>query len=160
MIYLIPTSQFKPLIEIAALYIAYGNLILLLHRQENKSQGNKWGIPGGKIGAQETALQAVLREIREETGYDFVSQPIETLPKVYVEYTKQDHFIYHMFRAKLHGDPGAVKINFNEHKGFTWVIPEDALKMELLQDEDAFIKLVYFSNVLPLHEEPYLHAVI
>ena len=100
MIYLNPTLQFKPRTEIAALYIEYGPLILLLHRHQNKSQGNKWGIPGGKVATRETALQAVIREIHEETGYDFSAQSIEPLPKVYVEYTEQDHFIYHMFRTK------------------------------------------------------------
>ena len=49
-----------------------------------------------------------------------------------------------MFRTKLQGDPGAVKIDFNEHKGFTWVTPSDALKMDLLKDEDSCIKLIYF----------------
>jgi hypothetical protein len=48
--------------------------------------------------------------------------------------------------SQLQGDPGAVKINFDEHKGFTWVRPADALKMDLLQDEDACIMKDYFSN--------------
>ena len=38
-----------------------------------------------------------------------------------------------MFRTQLQDDPGEVKINFNEHKGFTWVTPSDGLKMDLLQ---------------------------
>ena len=81
----------------------------------------------------ETALEAVIREIREETGFDFSKHPIETLETVYVEYSREEHFVYRMFRTKFDGDPGAVKINFHEHKGFTWVKPEDALRMELLQ---------------------------
>lgn len=49
-----------------------------------------------------------------------------------------------MFRTQLQGDPGAVKINFDEHKGFTWVTPSDSLKMDLLQDEDPCFRLIYF----------------
>ena len=48
-----------------------------------------------------------------------------------------------MFRTNLVGNPGDVKINFHEHKGFTWVTPEDGLKFELIQDEDACFKLIY-----------------
>lgn len=52
-----------------------------------------------------------------------------------------------MFRTKLKDDPSAVKINFVEHKGFTWVAPEDGLKMDLLQDEDPCFRLIYFSDL-------------
>src|ERR1700687_3335453 len=78
-VYYEPSSQFKPRAEIAALYIQDGDRILLLHRQENKSQGNKWGIPGGKVNKGEQLIQAVLREILEETGYDFSKQPVQFL---------------------------------------------------------------------------------
>lgn len=142
-IYLQPTAQFKPKVEIATVYIEYNDKILLLHRQENKSQGNKWGIPGGKVHKGETPLKAAIREINEETGYDISNQAIESLGAVYIEYDEKDHFIYHMFRTKLQEDPGAVKINFNEHKGFTWVTPSDGLKMALLQDEDPCFRLIY-----------------
>ena len=142
-IYSEPTPQFKPRFEIAAMYVEYNDLILLLHRQKNKPQGNKWGIPGGKVEKNETPLQAIIREVKEETGYDISKQPIETLQTVYIEYNEKDHFVYHMFRTKLQEDPGAVKINFDEHKGFTWVTPADGLTMDLLQDEDPCVRLVY-----------------
>lgn len=142
-VYKQPTANFKPKIEVAALFIEHENRILLLHRQETKSQGNLWGIPGGKVDKEETPLQAVIREIKEETGYDVSKQAIESLGAVYIEYDETKHFVYHMFRTKLIGDPGAVKINFNEHKGFTWVTPQDGLKLDLIKDEDACFKLIY-----------------
>ncbi len=143
LVYKEPSSKFKPKIEVAALFIEHDNKILLLHRQENKSQGNLWGIPGGKLDKGETPLQAVLREVKEETDYDFAKETIENLGSVYIEYNEKDHFVYHMFRVRLNGDPSAVKINFREHKGFTWVTPQDALKLELIKDEDACFKLIY-----------------
>lgn len=142
-IYLTPTPQFKPKIEIAAVFIENDGLILLLHRQKNKSQGNKWGIPGGKVDKGETPLAAAIREIHEETGYDISKQLVENLGTVYIEYNEKDHFVYHMFRTQLKDHPGAVKIDYHEHKGFTWVTPEDALKMDLLQDEDPCFRLIY-----------------
>ena len=143
-IYLEPTPQFKPCVEVATVYIEYDSQILLLHRQNNKSEGNKWGIPGGKVEKNETPLQAVIRETKEETGFDISNQAIETLKTVYVEYNEKNHFVYHAFSTQLQGNPGSVKINFDEHKGFTWVRPVDALKMNLLQDEDACIMKNYF----------------
>ena len=143
-VYLEPTPRFNPKVEIAAIYIEHNDQILILHRQNNKSEGNKWGIPGGKVDKNETALQTIIRETTEETGFDISKQTIETLKTVYIEYDEKNHFVYHAFRTQLQGNPGSVKINFNEHKGFTWVKPADALKMDLLQDEDACIVKDYF----------------
>ncbi len=88
-------------------------------------------------------MHAVIREIKEETGFDISKQEIEALKPVYIEYDEKDHFVYHAFRTELQGTPGDVKINFDEHKGFTWVKPDDALKMDLLRDEDICIMKDY-----------------
>ena len=145
-IYLEPTPQFKPLFEVATVYIENNGQILLLHRQNDKVQGNKWGVPGGKVEKNETALQAVIRETREEIGIDLANQTIETLKIGYVEQSEKNHFVHHSFRTQLPGDPADIRINFNEHKGFTWVTPAEALKMDLLQDGDACIIKDYFSQ--------------
>ncbi len=146
-VYLEPTPQFKPYAEIATVYIEYDDQILLLHRQNNKSHGNQWGIPGGRVENNETPLQAAVRETKEETGIDISNRTIEPLKIAYVEHNEKIHIIYHAFRTQLQGDPGEVKINFSEHKGFTWVTPGDALKMDLMQDEDACIMKDYFSKI-------------
>lgn len=143
MIYQEPSLNFNPRVEVSALFIEHGNHILMLHRHEFKLQGNLWGIPAGKVDCGETPLDAAIREACEETGYHFQKETVESVGTVYIEYGEQEHFIYHMFRTKLEGDPGHVKINFKEHKGFTWVTPEDALRMELIKDEDACLKLAY-----------------
>lgn len=135
--------QFNPRMEISALYIEHEGKFLMLHRQPNKSQGNLWGIPGGKVEKGESPLQAVIREAKEETGYDFLANEIEHLETVYIEYDPKLHFVYHMFRVALTENPGDVKINFSEHKGFTWVTPEEGLKMDLIKDEDACFKRVF-----------------
>lgn len=145
-VYLEPTSKFNPKIEVAAIYLECNDQILILHRQNDKSEGNKWGIPGGKIDKNETPLQAIIRETKEETGFDISKQSIEALKAVFVEYDEKNHFVYHAFRTQLQGNPGDVKINFNEHK-VTWVKPADALKMNLLRDEDTCIKKDYFPQV-------------
>lgn len=142
-VYKEPTGQFKPTLEVATLYVQYKDKILLLHRQEHTVEGNRWGIPGGKVAKGETPLEAALRETHEETGYDFSEHPVELVSTLYIEYNEQRHMTYHMYRVFLPYDPGAVKINFTEHKGFTWVSPEDSLRMELMDEEDVCIKLAF-----------------
>lgn len=141
-IYLEKPKDFQPKIEVVGCFLEYEDKILLLHRQEHTSQGNLWGIPGGKLEKLETVREAAVRETLEETGFDISEQKIIDLGKVYIKYPNFD-YIYHMIKCKPAECPGDVKITFLEHKGFTWVTPSDALKMNLMLDEDACIKLIY-----------------
>lgn len=45
------------------------NKILLVKRNRKLSEGGKWGLAGGYVDRNETVLQAVEREIFEETGW-------------------------------------------------------------------------------------------
>ncbi|MDP1836777.1 MAG: NUDIX hydrolase [Chlamydiales bacterium] len=141
-IFLEKPEDFNPRVEVVGCFLEYQDKILVLHRQDHTSEGNKWGIPGGKLERGETPLQAAVREISEETGFDISCIPIEYWGKVYIKYPKFD-YIYHMIRCKPQEAPQQVAIHFKEHKGFTWITPEDALKMDLMRDEDPCIRLVY-----------------
>jgi mutator protein MutT len=44
--------------------------ILLEKRDEKLNQGGKYALPGGYLDRDETIEQAVLRELKEETGYE------------------------------------------------------------------------------------------
>ena len=44
------------------------NKIILIKRAAHLSNGGKWAIPGGFLDRDETCEQAVLRELKEETG--------------------------------------------------------------------------------------------
>lgn len=44
------------------------NLFLICLRPDHVHQGGKWEFPGGKIQKNETAEQAMLRELKEEVG--------------------------------------------------------------------------------------------
>ena len=43
--------------------------LLLVRRAPHLSEGGKWGLPGGFLDRDETLVQGVLRELREETGW-------------------------------------------------------------------------------------------
>ncbi|MCE5317703.1 MAG: NUDIX hydrolase [Parachlamydia sp.] len=138
-------ADFEPRFEIAACFLEREDgQLLFLHRLDNKSQGNTWGIPGGKVDKGETTLQAVVREIKEETGIALSSDAVKPIGSVYITNTVRNKvsYVYHMFRTKYTGSR-IVSINPEEHKGFTWVTPCDALNMQLMDDEDACILLVY-----------------
>ena len=44
--------------------------LLLVKRAPRLSEGGKWGLPGGFLDRDETLAEGVLRELREETGWE------------------------------------------------------------------------------------------
>jgi len=141
MIYKTEPENFISRFEIVSCYVEHDGKILILHRQNHKPQGNTWGLPAGKIDDNEDKIEAMLREIFEETGYKIDLSNLEYLDKVYVKYPEYS-FIYHMFRLVINSEP-LIKINPEEHQDFKWVSPNEALSLELIQDLDECLKISY-----------------
>ncbi|MBN1245035.1 NUDIX hydrolase [Candidatus Bathyarchaeota archaeon] len=58
----------KPVVGVGAI-ILDGDQILLEKRKNSPGKG-KWAVPGGLVDLGETAEQAVIREVKEETGLE------------------------------------------------------------------------------------------
>ena len=87
-----------------------------------------------------------VREIFEETGFILDEDKIHYIGKVYIRVPNFD-FEYHMVRyIPPIQNPGNVKINFKEHKGFTWVTPKDAVEMNLITDEAICFEIIFGLN--------------
>ncbi len=141
MIYQEKPKDFNPVFSIVSCYVEHNGRILLLHRQSQKPEGNRWGLPAGKIDEGESELEAMIREIKEETGQEFSPEALEYLDKVYVKYPEY-HFLYHMFRVKLEEEL-PVSLSPKEHQDFQWLEPELALQLDLVRDLDECLKLSY-----------------
>lgn len=55
------------------------NKILLIKRAEHLTNGGKYAFPGGFLDRDETAEQAIVREVKEETGYDSTVEKLFTI---------------------------------------------------------------------------------
>lgn len=141
MIFLEKPTDFKEACEVVSCFLEYNGKILLLHRHDHKPQGNTWGVPAGKVDDEESNIDAIIREVKEETGYDFQNEIPIFHTTTYVRYPSSD-FIYHIYSHEL-SRPFDVVLEQKAHKDFKWVSPEEALKMNLIPDEDFCIKLRY-----------------
>jgi len=141
MIYKERPQNFNPKFDVVSCFVEYNGETLLLHRQDHKPEGNTWGVPAGKVDTGESLLEAMTREIQEETGFVLPSSQLSYFGKVFVQYPDYG-FIYHIYHTKL-DQRQKVAINHKEHKNFKWISPENALNMPLIQDLDACIKLFY-----------------
>lgn len=88
---------------------------LYLMRNDPKHPGS-WGLPGGRMEANETLRDAMFRECREELGFvpDFLRLvPIEKFT------TADSKFCYHTFYCSVESE--FVPVLNHEHLGYAWI---------------------------------------
>jgi 8-oxo-dGTP pyrophosphatase MutT (NUDIX family) len=94
-------------------YSSSTHRFLYLLRTDSKNPGN-WGIPGGKIENDETLLEGVERECREEIGYWPINPKLIPIQK-FVNNT----FTYHTFFCEVADE--FIPVLNEEHCGYAWV---------------------------------------
>lgn len=140
-VFLEPPPNYNPKVEVSACFYEVDDQVLFLLRNPESSEGNTWGIPGGKMEKGETPQQNVIREFKEETGVILPADQLIYWGTVYIRYPKTD-FTYHIFRITMCEKP-AIVIDPKEHQAYRWMRLDEALKLPLIPDEDECIYLVY-----------------
>ena len=144
MLYTEKPADFNPKLIVTSCFLEHDGHILLLHRHPNKPQGNTWGVPAGKVEKDESIVQATVREIFEETGVPIAPTQLSDAILTYVRWNDFD-FEYHVFRTQLDKRPDII-IDPNAHQRYHWATPHEALDLDLIEDEDVCIKLVYLPD--------------
>jgi ADP-ribose pyrophosphatase YjhB (NUDIX family) len=109
----------------------------LLVKEKKESAKDKWNHPAGWIDLEEDTIDAVKREVKEETGFDF--EPKNILG-VYVlvkqELKDLHHAIKIIFTGSINGEQG--KYMLDEISETRWFSPEEieAMNLNTLRDKD------------------------
>ena len=100
------------------------NKILIAKRRLEKSLGGYWEFPGGKIEANESPEECLVRELQEE-----FSVQIEVICHI-----KSVDYDYGNFKIYLMGYLGRIKsgnFNLTDHDEISWVSSEELLNYKL-----------------------------
>jgi dATP pyrophosphohydrolase len=97
---------------------------LQLHRSADDWAGGTWQTVRGTIEPNETAIQAALRELREETT--LVPGEFYRLDSIETFYSADDDSIVHSIPFLAFVDPPALVMLNAEHDAMRWVAEDDA----------------------------------
>ncbi|WP_242928126.1 (deoxy)nucleoside triphosphate pyrophosphohydrolase [Pontibacter vulgaris] len=95
--------------------------VLLTQRSQQMSQPLLWEFPGGKIEPNESEVDCLIREIKEELGLTIV--PLQRLTAVTHDYgSKRIELIPYICRLQ------EGEIILAEHKAYSWATQSELLK--------------------------------
>lgn len=124
-----PSGPRRPVATVGALIRDDAGRVLMVRTHK---WGHRWGIPGGKIRRGESSVEALKREIREETALEvddirfvLVQDCIDS-----TEFQRPEHFL--LLNYVVHRKSGTVVLN-DEAEEFRWVTPAEALAIDLNQ---------------------------
>ena len=118
-----------PIVTVGALIYHDGKVLMV----RTHKWSELWGIPGGKIKWGEPSLDALRREIKEETALDVTDIRFVLVQDCIhsKEFYRDAHFVLLNYIARCAGKP-EVKLN-DEARDFRWVKPAEALEMDINQ---------------------------
>ena len=117
-----------------------GEILLARRNQPDiKAEHNKWEFPGGGIGIGETPEQALIREIKEETGLKI--KIVQLLPKIYSHLWKGQnrHILIISYLCKVIGGQ-LGKHHEKEIAELKFIHPKDISKYQTLPQIKPSIK--------------------
>lgn len=129
-------------------YLVSSGRLLMLKRRKEPFEGH-WTAPGGKIKPGETPLDAVVRELREETGLTILDPRL----KVICSESGDEHYNWLLFIFRAHRYEGEPR---ESDEGVLEWIPLEELPDRLLPDVDRHV----LSYILDDSEEPRFIRVV
>lgn len=116
----------SPILAVGAVLVDHDRL-LLVRRGRGPAQG-EWSVPGGKVESGETLVEAVTRELREETGLEGVCGPLLG----WAERIEPDaHYVILDFAVTLVGDEQPTA--GDDAAEVAWVELDEVAQMRLVE---------------------------
>ncbi|MES2121910.1 MAG: NUDIX hydrolase [Chlamydiota bacterium] len=118
---------FNAKVHVASCYLEVESKVLLMKHSPSKGEPGKWGVPAGKFEMGESAEEAAVRELFEETGISL--DALQRVGTLYIRKPDVD-YVYHMFKVRLGAIP-EVRLS-DEHEEYRWVAEGEIEELPLM----------------------------
>lgn len=115
--------------RVVGCFLEYNNKFVLVHRHAHKVDGNTWGLPSGKVEDGESDIEALQRELHEETGYLANDAEVQLLGEFDFVSPRGDTVTYITYQVKLE-EPHEVVLEEAAHSEYRWTTIEEADAMD------------------------------
>lgn len=139
-------------IDVYPYCIRDGNIyFLVMHRSETHIYADQWRMVAGKVFEKETAWEAGLRELKEETGCE--PETFWTVPTLnhFYEFEHDRILLIPAFAAEI-DESSEIKLN-EEHDKCDWITVEEIPKMIFWPEQRKMFQLINdivgSNNILP-----------
>ena len=126
----------KKKIEVCAAIIKKEDKYFSVQRGPNGEVANKWEFPGGKIEANETHQEALVREIKEELNIEISVDSY--LMTVYHEYNTF-YLTMHAYECSIIN--GEIKM-LEDQKNYAWLNPSEMLSYDFAEADKPIIEKI------------------
>lgn len=117
---------------VTAAIIKKDGKILICQRPEGKKLAGMWEFPGGKMEHGETPEEGLVRELREELGFE---ARVGKIIDAQAEYGVGEFIILYYEVEIASGEPAAL-----EHAQIKYVLPEELNSYEFPRTDSAVVK--------------------
>lgn len=128
----------KNQLVIVTLIIKKGKKYLLLKRsRSNRTNKGKWQFPEGKLDFGESPLEALKRELKEETNLNLINPKLLKIHSSVINYPK--HGKYHLIRLVFDcKTSGKIKLS-EEHEKFAWFTKSEIKKLKMVNGTNCVV---------------------
>ena len=134
-------------VVVAAAIVKEGTVLLLQRKDDEEIYPGLWELPSGKRKFNETSIEALIREVKEESRLSIVvERPISIFEYLVETPTEVRDTTQINFLVRPANLQETVKINKKEHQTARWFTKEELLSLQNISEETRKCALVVIEN--------------